>query len=316
MSKNELALVKKDTVDIVSSKIKEFQNRGEIHFPANYSPENALKSAWLILQETKDKSKRPVLEACNKNSIANALLDMVVQGLNPAKKQGYFIPYGQQLTFQRSYFGTMAVLKRVTDAKDVYAEVVYKDDEFEYEIKRGKKYITKHGQKLENVKPGADSIKAAYCIIEHDDGSEYTEIMTIGEIKKAWTKSKMNPNSEGSTHQEFAGEMAKRTVVNRACKILINSSDDGSLIFEHIKRQDDIQAEAEIEGEIAENANQEAIDIEADWDEEETEQEEHLEAEDTETPADEEPQQEERPQRKKAAGEYEQQSIGDDGPGF
>src|SRR5690606_24667209 len=110
MSK-DLALVKKDTVDVVAEKVRQFQERGEIHFPTNYSPENALKSAWLVLQETKDKNGKPVLQSCTKNSIANALLNMVVQGLTPAKQQGYFIAYGQQLVFQRSYFGTMAVTK-------------------------------------------------------------------------------------------------------------------------------------------------------------------------------------------------------------
>ncbi len=78
-----------------------------------------MKSAWLILQAAVDKDKKPVLEVCSKNSIANALLDMVVQGLNPAKKQCYFIAYGNGLACQRSYFGTMAVTKQVAGAKEI-----------------------------------------------------------------------------------------------------------------------------------------------------------------------------------------------------
>src|SRR5690606_20910731 len=151
--------------------------RGEIHFPANYSPENAMKSAWLILQNTLDREKRPVLEVCTKDSIANSLLDMVVQGLNPAKKQGYFIAYGKQLVFQRSYFGTMAVTKRVTGAKDICAEVVYEGDEFEFEISRGRKKITKHKQTVASINGG--KIVAAYCTIVFDDEREYTDIMTM-----------------------------------------------------------------------------------------------------------------------------------------
>jgi len=82
--KNELAIIKRDTVDVVADKVKQFQENGEVHFPANYSPENAMKSAWLTLQNTQDRNKKPALEVCTKDSIANALLDMVVQGLNPA----------------------------------------------------------------------------------------------------------------------------------------------------------------------------------------------------------------------------------------
>ncbi len=148
---SELAIVKKDIVDVISKKVNEFISRGELHLPANYSPENAMKSAWLILQSTVDRDKKPVLQSCTKDSIANSLLDMVVQGLNPAKKQGYFIAYGNQLVFQRSYFGTQAIAKQVDDTiQEIFAEVVYEGDVFKYKINRGKKEITEHEQTLEN----------------------------------------------------------------------------------------------------------------------------------------------------------------------
>ena len=257
---NALALIKKDVVDVVGKKVQEFVSRGELHLPPNYSVENAMKSAWLILQNTVDKDKKPVLQACTRDSIANALLDMAVQGLNPAKKQGYFIAYGKQLVFQRSYFGTMAVTKRVTGAKDIFAELVYKGDEFEYTIHRGNKVITKHVQRIENVDP--DNIVAAYCTIVFDDDRQFTDVMTWPEIQKAWSKSKMNPDKEGSTHKEFAQEMARKTVINRACKRYLNSSDDGSLLMYHVNRADEVAAEAEVEAEIEENANTELIDVE------------------------------------------------------
>lgn len=259
MSTTQIAMVKRDTVDVVAEKVRQFQERGEIHFPANYSPENAMKSAWLLLQTTQDKNYKPVLESCSKDSIANALLDMVVQGLNPAKKQGYFIAYGNKLTFQRSYFGTMAVTKRVTGASDIDAQIIYQGDEFEYEVIRGRKVITKHKSKFENIDDS--KIIGAYCTIFWPDKPEYTEIMTMQEIKQAWKKSKQGPDKEGSTHNEFPGEMAKRTVINRACKSYMNTSDDGSLIMKHFHQQDEIIAEAEVEAEIAEHANGDVIDI-------------------------------------------------------
>lgn len=268
MAANEIALVKKDTVDIVAAKIREFQNRGEIHFPPNYSPENALKSAWLILQSTKTRDDKPVLAHCTKDSIANALLDMVVQGLNPAKKQGYFIAYGNQLVFQRSYFGTMTVAKMVDETiQDIVAEVVYEGDVFKYKLDRGKKVITEHEQQLENV--SGKKIKAAYAMIIDQDGSiRRTEIMTFEEIKQAWKQSQMHPIDEkgqikpGTTHDKFTAEMAKKTVINRLCKPIINSSNDSHLFQQAVRRSEEIADEAEITEEIAANANQEVIDIE------------------------------------------------------
>ncbi|PUB12592.1 recombinase RecT [Paenisporosarcina sp. OV554] len=258
-NQNQLAMIKKDTVDIVANKVKQFQESGELHFPANYSPENAMKSAWLLLQDVKDKSNTPALQACSKDSIANSLLDMVVQGLNPAKKQGYFIAYGKTLSFQRSYFGTMAVTLRTTGAKSIDAAVIYEGDDVDYEMMNGRVTDLKHKQKFGNQdKP----IIGAYCTIIEKDGSIYIELMTIAEIEKAWGQSKMNPKGESSTHKKFPQEMAKRTVINRACKKLLNASDDNSLVMKHIHASDEAFEEAQLAEEIQGNANQEIIDVE------------------------------------------------------
>nr|BDD46676.1 recombinase RecT [Bacillales bacterium] len=266
---NDLALIKKDTVDVVANKVKEFQERGELHFPVNYSPENAMKSAWLILQNTQDRNKKAALEVCTRDSIANALLDMVVQGLNPSKKQGYFIVYGNQLVFQRSYFGTMAVTKRVTSAKNIDAAVIYEGDEVDYEMVNGRIINLTHKQKFGNI--DKEKIMGAYATIVIDKDNIYHELMTMDEIRKAWSKSQMwgkeqKKEKQGSTHDEFRQEMAKKTVINRACKKFLNSSDDGSLVLNHFNRQDEALEEAEMEAEIAEKANSEVIDIKVEED--------------------------------------------------
>lgn len=262
MQQNEKTAVAKpyDVVISVAAKLRDYAERGELRLPTDYSVENALKSAWLLIQETVDKEKRPVLTVCTQTSIANSLLDMAIQGLSPAKKQCYFIPYGQKLLCQRSYFGTIAVAKRVAPIANIWAEVVYEDDEFSYEITRNRKLVTQHTQKLSNVK--ADKIIAAYCVIEFaNERPTYTEIMTIEQIKKAWAKSRMSPESPTSTHSLFPEEMAKRTVINRACKPVINASSDSHLFLESFRRADDERIEEEVAQEIAENANQEVIDV-------------------------------------------------------
>ncbi len=265
MSNNQLAIIKKDTVDVVANKVREFQETGELHFPANYSAENAMKQAWLALQEVKDKSGKKALEVCTRDSIANSLLSMVVQGLSPDKKQCYFIAYGNQLTLQRSYFGTMAVAKRVCpEIADIYADVVYTEDEFEYEKRRGRTVITKHAQRLSNV--AKEKIVAAYCTVVYNDDSEICTIMTMEQIKQAWKQSKMNPVNDkgavspGSTHGKFTEEMCKKTVIGRACKPIINSSDDKSLLIKYARVAEQDAAYADTQQEIAENANTIVVD--------------------------------------------------------
>ncbi|MGE8003999.1 recombinase RecT [Lysinibacillus sp. NPDC093216] len=263
----QVAVKQKSIADSVQAKVKQFQDAGELHFPAGYSPDNAVKSAWLILQSTKtgkDSGYKPALEVCTKDSVANALLDMVVQGLNPMKKQGYFIVYGKQLTFQRSYFGTMAVTKRVTGAKNIDAAVIYEGDEVDYEMKNGRITNLNHKQKFGNIKK--ENLIGAYCIIELPNNEIYTELMTIDELRKAWSKAQFWGKGEekekaGSTHDEFKQEMAKKTVINRACKKFLNSSDDSSLIMDHFHGSDNRNEDAALQAEIYENANSEPIDI-------------------------------------------------------
>src|SRR5699024_11332254 len=69
------------------------------------------------------RNHRPALEVCSHDSIVKSLLDMTLQGLSPAKDQCYFIVYGNELQMQRSYFGTVAAVKRLDGVKKVRAEV-------------------------------------------------------------------------------------------------------------------------------------------------------------------------------------------------
>ena len=257
--KNEIALIKKDTVDVVANRVRKFQENGELHFPANYSPENAMKAAWLAVQETVDRNSKPALEVCTRDSIANALLNMVVQGLNPVKKQCYFIVYGNKLVLQRSYFGAMHIAKTVDpNIADIVAEVIYEGQTFKYAKKNGRNYIVEHQMQLgDDSKP----IVGAYCQVLYKDGTESATVMSISEIMSAWSKSPTHPidqNGElkaNSTHAQFSGEMAKKTVINRACKSIINSSGDDSLLIEAYRQTEADIAEAEALEEIEANAN-------------------------------------------------------------
>ena len=244
-----LSIVQKDVVDTVLSKIKDFEEAGELKLPTNYSAANALKSAWLILQETKDRNDKPALVVCTKESVANALLDMVVQGLSPMKKQCYFIVYGSKLTLQRSYLGTLAIAKRVGGVKTAIANCVYEGDEFIFSVdtQTGLKKIIKHEQTLEGL--DANKVKGAYAILTTEDGRSIVEVMNFAQIKQAWMQGATKGGSPA--HKNFGDEMAKKTVIGRACKILIGMSDDSALFDEPDETETDIaagQRAAQIEG--------------------------------------------------------------------
>lgn len=241
--------------DNVLNRIKIFTANRDIRLPENYSPENALKSAWLILLDTKDKDGKPALEVCTKDSIANSLLNMVLQGLNPVKKQCDFLVYGNKLTLQREYHGTIALAKRYADIKEPVGTVIYENDVFEYEIlPNGYKRIIKHEQALENIDP--NKIKGAYATLLFQDPKRepYIEIMTMAQIRQSWQQGATKGNSPA--HRNFPDQMAVKTVISRACKLFISSSDDSSLFDED--NNGDARTLA-AKQEIAANANKEEI---------------------------------------------------------
>lgn len=242
-----------NTVEMVLNRVGGFQKNGDLKLPPNYSAENSVRSAWLILQETVDMNKNPVLSSCTKESIANALLDMVIQGLSPVKKQCYFIAYGGKLQLQKSYMGTVAIAKRVGDVQDAIANVVYMGDEFDYEIdtKTGRKTIIKHVQKLENIDPG--KIKGFYATVIKKDGTYFTEIMTIAQVRNSWAMGKAKGDSPA--HRQFPDQMGMKTVISRALKIIIGSSDDSSLYEEEDTMMAVDTVSENVKGMIEEKAN-------------------------------------------------------------
>ncbi|MGL9772273.1 recombinase RecT [Enterococcus sp. DIV0996a] len=202
-----------------------------LEMPPGYSPQNALKSAFFELTNNTGGNLLQ-MAATNqemKTSISNALLDMVIQGLSPAKKQCYFIKYGNKVQLMRSYFGTMAVLDRVTGGADITPVVVRQGDDFQVGMNGPNMVVTKHETKFENLD---NEIVAAYVVIKLANGKEIMTVMTKKQIDQSWAKSKM----KGSGPQkEFPEEMAKRTVINRAAKSLINTSNDNDLLVQAAK---------------------------------------------------------------------------------
>jgi recombination protein RecT len=259
-TENKSLAVTENKFEVILDRIVRLEETG-VQFPKDYSPENAARSAWLILQETKDKGGKAALEVCTPNSVANAMLKMVTLGLNPIKKQCYFLVYGNKLECQPSYQGSIATAKRF-GLKAMHANIIYKGDQFEYSITpNGLTVVSKHIQTLESL---AKEILGVYAVANMEDGSIDTTIMIMEDIKKAWNQGPMNGNSPA--HKNFPGEMSKKTVINRACKTIINSSDDAGLYGD----DDEPKAsptEAHVSHQIAEKANKESIGFE----EEETE---------------------------------------------
>lgn len=270
-----LTLTKEDALNNVVAKIETLKKNNDIVLPANYNEANAINSAWLMLQDVKCKvgnEYKPALEVCSKSSIIESMYNMVIQGLNPVKKQCYFVPYNGKLTLMRSYMGTIAVTKRLKGVKDVKAFAIYAGDKFDMRFNKETFNIDfDYEPSFKNI--DNKKITGAFAIVIGDNGKKlHTEIMTIDQIKKAWSMSKTY-KADSKVHNDFTEEMVKKTVINRACKKFFNTSDDNDLLIESLYKtndsledkynQEDIieTTHAEVKEEIKEEANKEFIDV-------------------------------------------------------
>jgi recombination protein RecT len=223
---NQVAQQQKPTklTDLVLDRVKQMQDTQDLSLPKNYNASNALNAAFLELQKVQDRNHRPALEVCSHDSIVKSLLDMTLQGLSPAKDQCYFIVYGNELQMQRSYFGTVAAVKRLDGVKKVRAEVVHEKDDFEIGANEDMELVVKRFvPKFENQD---NQIIGAFAMIRTDEGTDFT-VMTKKEINQSWAQTRQKNNK---VQQNFSQEMAKRTVLNRAAKMFINTSDDSDLL--------------------------------------------------------------------------------------
>ena len=254
--RNAELVVNNAFIDGLSMQLQEKTKYG-LSFPADYNPTNALMGAYLIMKETTDKNGKCILESCSQTSIANSLMDMATLGLNASKKQGYFIAYGGKCQFQKSYFGNITLARR-NGLKTINAEIIYDGDTFKYHIENGMKVIDIHEQDFMNI--DNDKILGAYAVAVMDDGRKVVEVMNINQLKKAWNQ-RMGGLKEdaNSTHMKFKDQMAKKTVINRLCKLIGNTSTDGNIseISDRLDEVAEVDVVAEdVAYEIESNANQ------------------------------------------------------------
>lgn len=229
---SELGLVvPRNMNDYITNTMNDYVSRGLV-LPKDYNVENAVLSSYMIIKQD-DK-----LMSCSKESIQNALIDMTTMGLNASKKQCYFIPYSGKLQLSPSYFGKITAIKRIKGVVDVASDVIYKSTEYELvndEYGNDEIKITKPCP-LEERK--LDNIIGAWCkIILNKEvwGRElYTCIMTMEQIEKSWNQGSMKGQSPA--HKNFRDEMAKKSVINRTCKMFVNSAKDNDILIETINK--------------------------------------------------------------------------------
>ena len=212
----------------VAKKAQQLVDLGMIHLPKDYSLQNAIKGAELILADMTDNNGVSILSQVTPQSVGGALFRMITLGLNPLKKQCSFLKYGNKLVCQEEYAGNISLAKRFGNMRDIKANAVYQDDEFDFEVDplTGRTRILKHKQTLTSI--DINKLAGAYAVVTFEDGTTDATVMSMAEIRMAWNQGPMKGNSPA--HKNFPGEMSKKTAINRAIKLLVRASDDGNIL--------------------------------------------------------------------------------------
>lgn len=206
--------------------------------PDNYSYKNAIQQARYLLTkplEYGQNAGKNLVQICSPQSVLQAVMEMAQKGLNPDKKQCYFIPYGNTCTLSISYQGNVALAKRNgEDIGDVYGYAIYKDDEFsvKFNTQKGIMEVEKYVPNVSNW--SKDNIVGAFAVITDRAGDvKYTEYMTMEQIRTAWEMGAAKGNSKA--HRNFPDQQAIKTVKSRAVKSFVNTSDDSEIVSESDK---------------------------------------------------------------------------------
>lgn len=203
--------------DSIINSMAKLAGQGAVSFPKGYNYGNNLKLAYLQLSQSGSLAK--VTTA----SVGEALVEMVVQGLDIAKKQCYFIPYGNKLTMIRSYFGDVSALENtgLVVVGSTKAVVVYEGDEIEVAIENDEEVLKSFKADPNVFARHNKKIIGAYAVTTLINNEKKYVFMSKEEIDKSWAKSK---DPTRNVQKDFAQEMAKRTVLRRLTKYIGNFS--------------------------------------------------------------------------------------------
>lgn len=164
------------------------------------------------------------LKQCTPQSFIGAALTAAQLGLEPNTPlgQAYLIPYGKTCQFQIGYKGLLDLANRSGLLKNVTAQIVYENDEFEFEF--GLEPKLKHKPAMSD-RGEAVWVYATYHLT---NGGYNFEVMSLDEVRE-FARKKSKTFNNGPWQTDFEA-MAKKTVLKRVLKYAPLKSETASAV--------------------------------------------------------------------------------------
>jgi recombination protein RecT len=170
----------------------------------------------IVINEVKKSDKMQQAFLNNPASLFASILLCAELGLNPSADVGefYFLPFGSKITPILGYKGVINLILRSGEISKLWSEIVYQDDEFEYELGLEPKLVHKPNHERTNK-----NIKYVYAVAKLTNGETMFKVMSKKEIMEIVEMSKY-PNSLYGSNKDPQGWMHKKTVIKQLSKTL------------------------------------------------------------------------------------------------
>ena len=178
--------------------------------PKNFNKQRFMQNCMTVLQDgTADFSK------CDAKTVVRTLLKGAFLGLDFFNGECYAIPYGGNVQFQTDYKGEIKLCKRYSNnpIQDIHAKVVRDGDQFKEIIENGRQTVTFHPKAFTNAE-----IIGAFAVCLYKDGGMIYDTMSVAEIEH--TRQTFSKAANSKAWKESYGEMCKKTVLRRLCKLI------------------------------------------------------------------------------------------------
>lgn len=178
--------------------------------PKSFNKQRFVQNCMTVLQDgTADFSN------CDAKTVVRTLMKGAFLGLDFFNGECYAIPYGNKVQFQTDYKGEVKLCKLYASnpIRDIYAKLVREGDEFVEEIVNGQQTVSFRPRVFND-----GEIIGAFAVCLYKDGSMIYDTMSKTEIDH--TRNVFSKASNSKAWKESYGEMAKKTVLRRLCKLI------------------------------------------------------------------------------------------------
>jgi len=214
--------ISKDVVGSFTTTIEKYEKKNLTELLEGSSMTPA-QFKQIVINELKRSPKLQEAFIKNPASLFASILHCAEMGLNPSQMVGefFFIPYKDSITPILGYKGLLTLLMRSSKVKKIWSEVVYEDDDFEYELGLEPKLLhTPNHHSVRNSK----NIKCIYACAKIDNEVIF-KVMFKNEIQNIINMSKVPNDLFFNDKKDPEQWMAKKTVLKQLAKLMPKDDD-------------------------------------------------------------------------------------------